>query len=99
MNCHVLPATRRRAWTFAFAASALVSSSLFAQSPDSSRASHPDSARTLKLERVMISAVRGSGAAAISQKTLSDSELKPRYVGQDVPLLLQGAARSPTWYA
>lgn len=47
----------------------------------------------------MISAVRGSGAAPISQKTLTQADLEPRYFGQDVPLLLQGAAPSLTSYA
>ena len=40
-----------------------------------------------------------SGAAPISQKTLTSSDLAPRYFGQDVPLLLQGAAPSLTSYA
>ena len=47
----------------------------------------------------MISAVRGSGAAPISEKTLTDADIEPRYFGQDVPLLLQGAAPSLTSYA
>ena len=58
-----------------------------------------DSTRVQRLERVMISALRGSGAAPISQKTLSSTDLEPRYFGQDVPLLLQGAAPSLTSYA
>ncbi|HEY4131822.1 MAG TPA: TonB-dependent receptor, partial [Gemmatimonadaceae bacterium] len=52
-----------------------------------------------KLERVTISAVRGSGSAPISQTTLDHADLKPRYFGQDVPLLLQGAAPALTSYA
>jgi iron complex outermembrane receptor protein len=58
-----------------------------------------DSTRAQRLERVMISAVRGSGEAPISQKTLTATDLQPRYFGQDVPLLLQGAAPSLTSYA
>jgi iron complex outermembrane receptor protein len=58
-----------------------------------------DSTRVQRLERVMISALRGSGAAPISQKTLTSADLGPRYFGQDVPLLLQGAAPSLTSYA
>src|SRR5215831_19231723 len=58
-----------------------------------------DSSRIQRLERVMISALRGSGAAIISQKTLTSQDLAPRYFGQDVPLLLQGAAPSLTSYA
>jgi len=58
-----------------------------------------DSTRVQRLERVMISALRGSGTAPISQKTLTSTDLGPRYFGQDVPLLLQGAAPSLTSYA
>jgi iron complex outermembrane recepter protein len=64
--------------------------------PDSTRR---DSTRAQHLERVMISALRGAGAAIISQKTLTQGDLEPRYFGQDVPLLLQGAAPSLTSYA
>jgi iron complex outermembrane receptor protein len=78
----------------------LVPSLLFSQqrsaSPDTARR---DSSRVQRLERVMISALRGSGAAVISQKTLTSQDLAPRYFGQDVPLLLQGAAPSLTSYA
>ena len=63
---------------------------------DSTRA---DSTGAQRLERVMISAVRGSGEAPISQKTLTSADLQPRYFGQDVPLLLQSAAPSLTSYA
>jgi iron complex outermembrane recepter protein len=58
-----------------------------------------DSTRTQRLERVMISAVRGAGAAPISEKTLTSDDVKPRYFGQDVPLLLQAASPSLTAYA
>ncbi|MFI5229581.1 MAG: TonB-dependent receptor plug domain-containing protein, partial [Gemmatimonadales bacterium] len=64
--------------------------------PDSART---DTAHAQRLERVTISAVRGGDAAPISQKTLTASDLAPRYFGQDVPLLLQGAAPSLTSYA
>ena len=47
----------------------------------------------------MISAVRASGTAPISEKTLSDVEIGRRNFGQDVPLVLQGAAPSLTSYA
>ena len=52
-----------------------------------------------RLERVMISAVRASGSAPISEKTIAREAIEPRYFGQDVPLLLQGAAPSLTSYA
>jgi len=92
-------AHRRRSWAFALAVPALlaVTPSLHAQAAkDTTRA---DTTRAQRLERVMISAVRGSGAAPISQKTLTQADLEPRYFGQDVPLLLQGAAPSLTSYA
>jgi len=63
---------------------------------DSARA---DTTRAQRLERVMISAVRANGAAPISQKTLTRADIEPRYFGQDVPLVLQGAAPSLTSYA
>ena len=63
---------------------------------DSSRT---DSSRVRTLERILISAVRGPSDAPISEKTLGQAELAPRYFGQDVPLLLQGAAPSLTSYA
>jgi iron complex outermembrane receptor protein len=58
-----------------------------------------DTARARALERVTISAVRGSSAAPISQKTVTQAEIEPRYFGQDVPLLLQGMTPSLTSYA
>jgi iron complex outermembrane receptor protein len=103
------PALTRRASVVARAATILsvASLALGAQGTggtagDSARASHrvptgADSATAL--ERVTISAVRASGAAPISQKTLTAADLAPRYFGQDVPLLLQGAAPSLTSYA
>jgi iron complex outermembrane receptor protein len=92
-------AHRRRAWALAIATPALLvfTPSLRAQAAkDTARA---DTTRAQRLERVMISAVRASGAAPISQKTLTQADLEPRYFGQDVPLLLQGAAPSLTSYA
>lgn len=80
----------------ALAAVLLLSSRSFAQTRDTTRA---DSSRTQRLERVMISAVRGGGAAPISQKTLNSADLEPRYFGQDVPLVLQGVTPSLTSYA
>ncbi len=100
MLCSVSPAVRRRARSVALATSALVILTSVTQaqvaSKDSARA---DSSRAQRLERVMISAVRGSGTAPISQKTITAADIKPRYFGQDVPLLLQGAAPSLTSYA
>jgi iron complex outermembrane receptor protein len=92
-------AHRRRSWALAVATPVLltVTSSLHAQAARDT--THADTTRTQRLERVMISAVRGSGAAPISQKTLTQADLEPRYFGQDVPLLLQGAAPSLTSYA
>jgi iron complex outermembrane receptor protein len=98
MTHRVLPAMRRyaaalAACTFAFT---IFTNNLLAQTRDSTRA---DSARARQLERVMISALRGGDAAPISQKTLTKAELEPRYFGQDVPMLLQGATPSLTSYA
>ncbi|MGE5099161.1 MAG: TonB-dependent receptor [Deltaproteobacteria bacterium] len=92
-------AHRRRSWAVALATPAILTftASLHAQAAkDTARV---DTTRAQRLERVMISAVRGSGAAPISQKTLTQADLEPRYFGQDVPLLLQGAAPSLTSYA
>jgi len=92
-------AHRRRSWALALATPALLTftPSLYAQAAGDT--THADTTRAQRLERVMISAVRGSGAAPISQKTLTQADLEPRYFGQDVPLLLQGAAPSLTSYA
>jgi iron complex outermembrane receptor protein len=94
-------AVRRRASTFAIATSILFLSiarlapCAGAQQPDTTRR---DSTRAQRLERVMIGAVRANGEAPISQKTLTSADLEPRYFGQDVPMLLQGAAPSLTSY-
>ena len=90
-------ARRHRAVAFAIA-STFISHVVLAQAARRD-STHVDSTRAQRLERVMISAVRGSGEAPISQKTLTASDLQPRYFGQDVPLLLQGAAPSLTSYA
>jgi iron complex outermembrane receptor protein len=97
-------ALTRRRWALAIATSisSILAHPLTAQtSADSARAAAKrDSTRAAqRLERVMISAVRGSGSAPISQTTLDQADLKPRYFGQDVPLLLQGAAPALTSYA
>src|SRR5215216_6691578 len=93
-------ATRRRSRALATATLTILttSTSLVAQTGarDSTRA---DTTRAQRLERVTISAVRASGMAPISEKTLTASDLQPRYFGQDVPLVLQGAAPSLTSYA
>jgi iron complex outermembrane receptor protein len=104
MRCYTTTALSRRVRDVAFAIVApaflLCATSLQAQraSGDSART---DTSRTptQKLERVMISAMRASGAAPISQKTITQADIEPRYFGQDVPLLLQGAAPSLTAYS
>ncbi len=100
MNIHARAALRRRLGAAAVPLAVLCVPRLLASQastpPDTARR---DSTRAQHLERVMISALRGAGAAIISQKTLTASDLQPRYFGQDVPLLLQGAAPSLTSYA
>ena len=89
-----------RASAAAAAAACLAASTLGAQGrrTDSTK-TRADTAAPQRLERVMISAVRGAGAAPISQKTIGRDAIEPRYFGQDVPLVLQGAAPSLTAYA
>lgn len=58
-----------------------------------------DTTRARQLERVMITAVRGGDRAPMSQKTLGRAAIRSRSFGQDVPLVLQGAAPSLTSYA
>ena len=94
MQSLALPARCRCA--AALAAAIFVATTASAQSRDTTR---KDSTRVQQLERVMISAVRGGGAAPISQKTLTKADLEPRYFGQDVPLALQGVTPSLTSYA
>ncbi|MEP6835710.1 MAG: TonB-dependent receptor [Gemmatimonas sp.] len=62
-----------------------------------SAAQRADSTRPL--ERVIINAIRGSGSAPVSATTVTRSTITRRNFGQDVPLLLQGAAPSLTAYA
>lgn len=103
MSSSISPAIRRRARAVAVATLApflpLLSVVQIGHAQVQRDTATADSARARRLESVMISAVRASGAAPISQKTLSRAELEPRYFGQDVPLLLQGAAPSLTSYA
>ena len=54
---------------------------------------------TRPLERVIVNAIRGSGATPLSATTISRSTIQRRNFGQEVPLLLQGAAPSLTAYA
>jgi iron complex outermembrane receptor protein len=72
---------------------------LGAQSQAGRDTARADSTPVQRLERVMISAVRAAGLAPISQKTMTSADIRPRYFGQDVPLVLQGAAPSLTSYA
>lgn len=93
--------TLARASIIAFIAAA-PAASLRAQTADTTTradSTAADSARAHRLERVMIRAVRGGARAPISQKTITRAEIQPRYFGQDVPLVLQGAAPSLTSYA
>ena len=103
MELNVSTARPRRLPGLALAAAVLSSlaAGASAQSPTRSRndSLQSDSSVARALERVMISAVRGTGTAPISERTLTRSEMEPRYFGQDVPLLLQGAAPSVTSYA
>ena len=58
---------------------------------DSARA---DSAR--RIERVLVTAIRTSSTAPITQKTIERAVIRQRHFGQDVPLLLQAATPSLT---
>ena len=53
-----------------------------------------DSAR--HMERVLVTAIRASDAAPIAQKTIPAAAIRQRQFGQDVPLLLVGAAPAMT---
>ncbi|MCC6929627.1 MAG: TonB-dependent receptor [Gemmatimonadaceae bacterium] len=74
------------------------SSSLAAQARDTlpaRRDSVPgDSVR--RIERVLVTAIRASDAAPIAQKTIPAAAIRQRQFGQDVPLLLVGAAPAMT---
>jgi iron complex outermembrane receptor protein len=89
-----------RGWVIALAIPVLRATSLEAQGrPADSTSVSRDSAAAQKLERVMISAVRGAGLAPISEKTIARESIEPRYFGQDVPIVLRGAAPSVSAYA
>ncbi|MEP6765154.1 MAG: TonB-dependent receptor [Gemmatimonadaceae bacterium] len=77
-----------------FAATSTTSAQTFGA--DSAKA-RTDSTRPL--ERVIVSAIRGSSGTPISASTINRSTITRRNFGQDVPLLLQGAAPSLTAYA
>src|SRR4051812_49134554 len=100
MSCIVMRAPMRRIRALAVAALPFLIASrhLPAQSPpkDSARI---DSGRVQQLEKVLISAVRASGTAPISEKTLRGADIARRSFGQDVPMVLQGATPSLTSYA
>jgi iron complex outermembrane recepter protein len=74
-----------------------ISASLLLQQQPQSRDAR-DSTRVRELEAVTVTAIRASGTAPISAKTITRAEIEPRYFGQDVPLVLQ-AAPSLTSYA
>src|SRR5262249_45308362 len=97
------PAHTRRARAIAFTAVATIALTSVASLARAQAAprdtARADTSRVQRMERVMISAVRGGNAAPISQKTLTQGDIAPRYFGQDVPLVLQGAAPSLTAYA
>lgn len=64
------------------------------------RPPRPDSAARAdsgqRIERVLVSAIRAGDAAPIAQTTIGRDALAQRHYGQDVPLLLQGAAPALT---
>lgn len=76
---------------------ACASSALAQRTAADSAAARADSTRPL--ERVIVNAIRGSGSAPVSATTITRSTVTRRNFGQDVPLLLQGAAPSLTAYA
>ena len=95
----VSSALTRRVRALAIAAPLLVTSTVVLAQRAPKDSARTDTSRAQQLERVMISAVRASGTAPISEKTLGAQELTRRNFGQDVPQLLQGAAPSLTSYA
>jgi iron complex outermembrane receptor protein len=98
MRIFVSPRTPR-GWALALAMPIVSAATLAAQTrPTDTTKTARDSAAAQKLERVMISAVRAAGAAPISEKTIAREAIEPRYFGQDVPLVLRGAAPSLTAY-
>ncbi|MFN8667066.1 MAG: TonB-dependent receptor [Gemmatimonadaceae bacterium] len=80
------------------AAAAATSTPLAAQVRDTLPA-HADTARgdsVRRIERVLVTAIRASDAAPIAQKTIPAAVIRQRQFGQDVPLLLVGAAPAMT---
>jgi iron complex outermembrane receptor protein len=97
---HSYPAARtRRARAVALATLGIVTFTTVVRGQVARDTARTDTTKVQRMERVMISAVRGGDAAPISQKTLTQRDIAPRYFGQDVPLVLQGAAPSLTAYA
>src|SRR4051812_2625176 len=90
---------RERAIAHATLASFLVPFFTLAAQQTSRDSTRADSTRARQLERVTISAVRAASTAPISQKTITQAEIEPRYFGQDVPMVLQGTAPSLTAFA
>ena len=95
MTTVVSPALARRVRALAIAAPILVTSRISAQRPakDSTRA---DTSRAQRLERVMISAVRASGAAPISA-CVATASLKTAFMlvgGSTDPIQLRATS---TW--
>jgi hypothetical protein len=73
MKSVVTLALSRRASALAFAAPAILTLTTIAHAQAPARDTvRADSGRAQRLERVMISAVRASGTAPISEKTLND---------------------------
>ncbi|MEP6491055.1 MAG: TonB-dependent receptor [bacterium] len=104
MSRHITTAITRRVRDVAIATVAplilVLATSLHAQrAPTDTARTDTTRSRSQRLERVMISAMRASGAAPISEKTVTQAEIEPRYFGQDVPLLLQGSTPSLTSYS
>jgi iron complex outermembrane receptor protein len=92
MSC--LPVARTARQRVRAAALALVlSASPLAAQTDTTRAA-ADSAR--RIEGVLVTAIRASAAAPIAEKTIPRPAIARRQFGQDVPLLLVGAAPSLT---
>jgi iron complex outermembrane receptor protein len=64
----------------------VLAASLVAQAPQRPDSTRP--ARTDTLERVTVRAVRATGAAPLSERTIERDELQRGYSGQEAPLLL-----------
>lgn len=90
--------SRRTAWC-----AALITLAALAAGPESLRA-QADTSRagrdsTHQIEAVIVTAIRGDAEAPVSRTTLDRATIEQRHFGQEVPLLLQGAAPSLTAYA